>query len=231
MTPVAVISVEKVITALVAPESATLVLSGIATRSRMTDIAPVFPARSVATILTVLSPPVRSYTGLDQVPVPRVAVSQFTTTLATQPVSVTLPVRVGTPVTISLLLCDVTVTTGATLSTGTILPTVYESVFDGVDGLPAVSENTPVHTDIVIVPVDTDGVTVTVHQVALLTTNRLAIPPVTVRSESMRSAVASEVAISTEIAPVSVPVAVEERITPGGVTSSIPVSVIPEATT
>lgn len=102
MTPVAVISVEKVTTALVAPVSATLVLSGIATRSRMTDIAPVFPARSVATIFTVLSPPVRSNTGLDQVPVPRAAVSQFTTTLATQPVSVTLPVRVGTPVTISL---------------------------------------------------------------------------------------------------------------------------------
>lgn len=99
---VAVISVENVTIALIVHESATLVLSGIDTRSRITEVAPVFPARSVATIATVLSPPVRSYTGLDQLSDPRVAARPFTTTLATHPVSVTVPVRVGTPVTISL---------------------------------------------------------------------------------------------------------------------------------
>ena len=122
-------------------------------------------------------------------------------------------------------------TTGATVSAGVEVLTAYDSIFDAVFGLPAVSVNTPVHTDIVIVTVDTDGVTVTVYQVALLTMNPLAMPPVTVRSESMRSAVASEVDIPTEIDPVIVPVAVEEKVAPGGVISSTPVRVIPEATT
>jgi hypothetical protein len=181
-------------------------------------------------ISTVLSPPVRSYTGLDQVPDPRVAASPFTRTLATPPVSVTVPVRVGAPVMISLLTCDVIVTIGATISP-LLLATVNESVFDAVFGLPAVSENTPVHTDTVSVPVDTDGVTVTVYQVALLATNPLVIQFVIEISASVRSDVDSEVEISTEIAPVRVPVAVEESITLGEVTSRTPVSVIPDATT
>ena len=96
------ISVENVTIELVVHESTTLVLSGIDTRSRITEVDPVFPARSVAMISIVLSPPVRSYTGLDQLPDPRVAASPFTRTLATHPVSVTVPVRVGTPVTMSL---------------------------------------------------------------------------------------------------------------------------------
>ncbi len=82
-----------------------------------------------------------------------------------------------------------------------------------------------------IVPVETDVVTVTVYQVALLVTKALVVPFVTDTSASVRSAVDSDVAISTEMAPVRVPLAVEERVAPGGVTSSTPASVIPEATT
>lgn len=124
-----------------------------------------------------------------------------------------------------------TAITGDIVSAGLAIFTVYESVFDAVDGLLAASENIPVHTDIVIVPVDTDGVTVTVYEVALLTTKELATQFVTDISASIRFAVGSEVAMSTEIAPVRVPVAVEESITLGRVTSSTHVSVIPDATT
>ena len=102
--------------ALVVPESATFVLRGIDTRLSMTDLDPVFPARSVATTSTLLSPPLRSNTVLDHVPDPRVAVSQFTITLATHPVSDTVPESVGNPVTISLFTCDVIVTRGASTS-------------------------------------------------------------------------------------------------------------------
>lgn len=117
------------------------------------------------------------------------------------------------------------------MSEGVVLLTAYESIFDAVFGLPAVSVNTPVHTDIVIVPVETDGVTVTVYQVALFTMNPLFVPLVTDMSEIVRSAVDSDAVIPTEMAPVRVPLAVEERVAPGGVTSSTPASVIPEATT
>jgi hypothetical protein len=95
-------SVENVIIALVAHERTTLVASATGTRSSITEVVPVLPERSVATIVTVWSPPLRLGTGLDQLPDPRVAVSQLTTTLATHPVSVTVPVRVGVPVTIAL---------------------------------------------------------------------------------------------------------------------------------
>lgn len=98
------ISVEKVIPTLVAHERTTLVAIAIDTLLSMMEVDPVFPARSVATIATVLSPPLRLGTGLDQLPDPRVAVSQLTTTLATHPVSVTVPVRVGVPVMISLFI-------------------------------------------------------------------------------------------------------------------------------
>lgn len=124
-----------------------------------------------------------------------------------------------------------TATTGATVSAGVVVFTAYESIFEAVFGLPAASENTPVHTDIVIVPVDTDGVTVTVYQVALFTMNPLFVPLVTDMSAIVRSAVDSDVAISTEMAPVRVPLAVEERAAVGTIVSSIPESVIPEATT
>lgn len=124
-----------------------------------------------------------------------------------------------------------TTTTGATVSGGTALLTVYESILDVVEVLPAASENRPTHIDTVIVPVDTDGVTVTLYEVALLAMNPLGTPLVTDISASVRFAVGSEVAILTEIAPVRVPVAVEESIALGGMTSSTPVSVIPDATT
>ena len=225
-------------TALVVPESATFVLRGIDTRLSMTEVDPVLPARSVATTSTVLSPPVRSYTVLDQVPDPRVAVSQFTITLATHPVSVTLPERVGNPVTISLFTCDVIVTIGATVSPLLVPPVLVvplavmnESVLDTLFGFPAASENTPVHTDTIIVPVDPDGVTVIAYQVELLLTKLLVNQPVTEISANTRSAVSSDVVIPTEIAHVMVPLAVEESIAPGGVISSCPVSVIPDATT
>lgn len=60
MTPVAVRSVAKVITALVLPESSTLVLSGNDIRFNERDVDQVFPEISVAIAVTVLSPPVRS---------------------------------------------------------------------------------------------------------------------------------------------------------------------------
>ena len=124
-----------------------------------------------------------------------------------------------------------TATTGATVSAGVVVFTAYDSIFDAVFGLPAASENAPVHTDTVIVPLDTDGVTVTVYQVALFTMNPLVVPLVTDTSAIVRSAVDSDAVIPTEMAPVRVPLAVEERVAPGGVTSSTPASVIPEATT
>ncbi len=61
-------------------------------------------------------PPLKVERFLVHVPDPRVAVSQLTTTVATHPVSVTVPVRVGYPVTIALFRCDVIVTIGATVS-------------------------------------------------------------------------------------------------------------------
>jgi hypothetical protein len=143
----------------------------------MTEVDPVFPDRSVATTVTVLSPPLRSNTGLDQVPDPRVAVSQFTATLAIHPLSDTVPESVGNPITLSLFTCDVIVTMGATVSPLLVPPVlvvplavVNESILDALFGLPAASENTPVHTDTVMVPVDPDGVTVMVYQVELLLT-------------------------------------------------------------
>ena len=80
-------------------------------------------------------------------------------------------------------------------------------------------------------PVDTDGVAETVYQVELLITKLLADQPVTEISANTRSAVFSDVVIPTEIAHVMVPVAVEESIAPGGVISSCPVRVMPDATT
>ncbi|MFZ2256295.1 MAG: hypothetical protein WAW30_07215 [Patescibacteria group bacterium] len=65
-------------------------------------MAHVLPARSVANTSTVLSQGARSNTVLDHDHASSVAASQFTMTLATHPVSVTVPESTGKPVTISL---------------------------------------------------------------------------------------------------------------------------------
>ena len=109
--------------------------------------------------------------------------------------------------------------------------TVYESIFDAVEGLPTASENTLAQRETVIVPVDPDGVTVTLYEVALLATNPLTTPLIAETSASIRSALDSEIVISTDIAPVIVGVARDERRAVGRVTSSTQVSVIPDATT
>lgn len=64
-----------------------------------------------------------------------------------------------------------------------------------------------------------------------MATNPLTTPLIAVTSASVRSMVDSEVVISTDIAPVIVGVARDERVAVGGVTSSTHVSVIPDATT
>lgn len=120
------------------------------------------------------------------------------------------------------------VTRGATVSP---LPRVYESILDAILVFPAASENTPVHTDTVIVPVDTVGVTVTVYPVELFATNPPVTPPVTERLLMVRSVVGSEVTRLIVIAHVIARAAVEESITVGRVVSNTPVSTIPDATT
>jgi hypothetical protein len=97
--------------------------------------------------------------------------------------------------------------------------------------LPTASENIPVHTETVIVPVDTDGVTVMLYEVVLLAANPLTTPLIADTSASVRFMVGSDVTIFTDIAPVIVGGARDERIAVGRVTSSTHVSVIPDATT
>lgn len=123
-----------------------------------------------------------------------------------------------------------TATTGATVSAGAGILTLYESVFEAIERLPTASENIPVHTETVIVPVDPDGVTVIVYPVALLVRNPLTTPLIADTSASVRFIVGSDVTIFTDIAHVIVGVAVDERIAVGRVTSSTHVSIMPDAT-
>ena len=116
MTPVAERSVANVIVVAVFPESVTFVLSGKETLFRWVEVELAFPTRSVATIVTVLSHPARSNMVFDQVPDQRVAAKPLTITLATHPVSMIAPVRVGKPLTIALSAWEVIVMTGGIVS-------------------------------------------------------------------------------------------------------------------
>jgi hypothetical protein len=102
MTPVAVRSVENVMIALVVPERALLIFDVSDTRLSMMLVDPVFQAVSVASTVRVLAHHTRFVRTFDQLHEPRIARLQFTLTLATHPVSDTVPKRVGVPLTIAL---------------------------------------------------------------------------------------------------------------------------------
>ncbi len=129
-------SVEKVIIALVAQESVLLIPEVRGTRLRTIEVDPVFPERSVATILIVLSPHERETFILYQLPVQRVARAQFTVTLATHPESETVPKSVGVPVTRALLRCDVIAIIGLVVSGFAVTMIVRDTM---VDAFPAAS--------------------------------------------------------------------------------------------
>lgn len=119
-------SVEKVIVALLSPERVLLIFDVAETRFRVSEVDPVFPARSVAMTVITLGPagsPVRIF---DHVPVPRLARLPLTVTLAIPPVSDTVPAIVGAPVTRSLLLCDVMAIRGRVVSGLAITVTVRD---------------------------------------------------------------------------------------------------------
>ncbi len=164
-TPVALMSVLNVMTALVVPDNSTFTFEGSDTRFTSMEAAPVFPAVSVAITVIVLDHPVRPETTFDHVHVPSVAAEPFTVTLATHPVSVTVPEIVGEPVTVAPLACEVIATNGATVS---LVLTLNESTLELLFGFQARSDDIPVHTETSIVPVDTFGVIVTVYPVALV---------------------------------------------------------------
>ncbi len=86
----------------------------------------------------------------------------------------------------------------------------------------------PVPTETVTIP-DIVGVTVKVYPVELVCVKPLGVPLVTSTSLPLNHSSASEVVAATMIDPVIVPVAVEERVIPGAVASSIPLEVIPDA--
>ena len=69
---------------------------------RFMEVDPVFQARSVAITVIVFDPHTRDERTLDHVHDPRVAIAPFTVTLATHPVSDTVPESVGLPVTMAL---------------------------------------------------------------------------------------------------------------------------------
>jgi hypothetical protein len=98
-------------------------------------VVPVFPEISVAMTVMRLGHDTRLERVFDQLPVPSVARTQFTVTLAIPPVSDTRPERRGVPVTVSLSICDVILTIGAVVSvlerTCTIRET-YTEVFPAV---------------------------------------------------------------------------------------------------
>lgn len=115
-TPVALKSVEKAIIVLVEPERELLILDASDTRFMRIEVDPVFPARSVARAVIVLSPPVRLLRVFDQVFHERVAALPLRSTLATPQESVTVPENVGEPLTRAQLECDVIATIGAIIS-------------------------------------------------------------------------------------------------------------------
>ncbi len=111
-------SVAKAMETAVVHESVAVTFEVNDTRSTSIEVEPVFPDRSVATTLIVLTPPTRLVKAFDQVPVQRVAVAPFTKTLAMPPVSVAVPENTGEPLTRAPLECDVIVTIGAIVSAG-----------------------------------------------------------------------------------------------------------------
>ncbi len=172
-THVADRSVAKAMTVLVVPESVAVISEVNDTRFTSIEVEPVFPNRSVATTLMIFTPPVRLLITFDQVPVQRVAAAPFTKTLAMPPVSVVVPENTGEPLTRAPLECDVIATTGAMVSA--VAPIVYESVFDALFVFQAASENVPLPTETVTVPVDAVGVIVNEYPVPLRAVNPLAV--------------------------------------------------------
>ena len=73
--------------------------------------------------------------------------------------------------------------------------------------------------------------TVKIYPVELVCVKPLALPFVTNTSLPVNHISPSEAAAATMIAHVIVPVAVEERVIPGVVASSMPLEVIPDAVT
>ncbi len=70
-----------------------------------------------------------------------------------------------------------------------------------------------------------------VYPVELVCVKPLALPFITNTSLPVNHTSASEVEAATMMDHVIVPVAVEERVIPGAVASSVPLEVIPEAVT
>jgi hypothetical protein len=136
MTPVAVRSVENVMTALVVPERALLIFDVREMRFSMMLVDPVFQAKSVASTVRVFAHHARFVMTFDQLHVPRVAAPPFTVTLATHPVSDIVPKSVGVPLTTALFTWDVIDTTGAVVSTPAMTVTVRET---RIELFPAVS--------------------------------------------------------------------------------------------
>lgn len=162
--PVAVRSVEKVTPALVAPESVAFMSEVRETRLRVMEVDPVFPEVSVAIAVTVFAPEARSKRTFDQVPDPRVAAPPLTVTLATPPESDTVPEMVGFPLIVALLRGDTIEIIGSVVSA---LPIENDKTFDTVFEFPARSENVPLPTEAVTVPVDIVGVSVNAYPVEL----------------------------------------------------------------
>lgn len=207
----ALTSVSKLIEAVVIPERVLLTFEVSPTRSSMTAVVPVFPAVSVAMILTVLTPPGSPVSTRDQLPDPRVAIRPFTVTLAMPPESLTVPVNVGEPAIIALLMCDHIFTMGAVVSspgTTLIVRVMTRDVFPALSVYQYWRGYTP--------------------RVAVFMLPELAILMVPVPSR-----------VSLQIAPDSLYIAHCIRVRPpepmsvtsGRVTSKYPVSVIHEATT
>ena len=96
------ISVENVTPTLFTPESVLLIFEVSDIRLSAILLDPVFPARSVAMTVRVFAPHTRFVRILDQLPVMRVAGIPFILTLATHPVSYTVPESVGVPLTTTL---------------------------------------------------------------------------------------------------------------------------------
>ncbi len=92
---------------------------------------------------------------LDHVPDPSDAKNPFTDTLVTDdPELDTLPESVGNPLTVAPLAWEMMVTDGGVVTPDDPSDSILEALF----GFQAISENIPVHTDTVDIPVEVDGV-------------------------------------------------------------------------
>lgn len=97
--PVPKRSVEKVTITLFDPESVELIFEVDETRFKTTDVDPVFPETSVATILRLFDHGTKLGNTIDHVHEPSVARFPFTRTFATHHVSDTSQKSVGMPTT------------------------------------------------------------------------------------------------------------------------------------